>query len=260
MNRSLTQTHPNVWRLIADNPSPMTGPGTNTYLVGQRRVVIIDPGPDDLAHQNNIAAALTTLGATAQAIIITHHHRDHAGGAATLADRLQVPLLGPEELLDPPEQEIAVNGVRAEIRAEVRLVIKHTPGHIQAHLCLWQPAQRLLFAADLVAGAGTILIIPPDGDMAAYLDSLAAMKALNPAAILPGHGPVIDDPQALLQAYIDHRLMRERQVLDCVNDGWMSARQIAEKLYADRPPEVLGIAALQIEAHLDKLRREGQIG
>ena len=161
---------------------------------------------------------------------------------------MQVPLLSFDHPLQP-EAELEIDGVK--------LVVKPTPGHIQAHLCLWLPELRLLIAGDLVAGQGTILIIPPDGDMAAYLASLAAMKALNPAAILPGHGPVIKDAPALLQAYIDHRLQREQQVLACLEQGYTTARQIAEKIYADRP-EALGIATMQVEAHLEKLRQEGR--
>jgi glyoxylase-like metal-dependent hydrolase (beta-lactamase superfamily II) len=109
----------------------------------------------------------------------------------------------------------------------------------------------------LVAGQGTVLIIPPDGDMAAYLDSLRAMLALAPRAILPGHGPVIPDPARLLQEYIDHRLHREQQVLHWLAQGCTTAAEIAARIYAARP-EALGIATLQVEAHLEKLRREGR--
>jgi glyoxylase-like metal-dependent hydrolase (beta-lactamase superfamily II) len=137
------------------------------------------------------------------------------------------------------------------------LIVQHTPGHIYAHICLWYVEQRLLFAGDLAAGQGTVLIVPPDGDMAAYLDSLRAMLALAPAAILPGHGPVIENAQALLQAYIDHRLAREEQVLSWLSQGLTTAEAIAAQIYADRP-EVMNIAPLQIEAHLEKLRKEGR--
>ena len=204
MDHSLTQIYPNVWRLVAQNPSHMTGPGTNTYLVGSEQMVVIDPGPNSTDHVDNIVEALQTLNARAQTVIITHTHPDHAGCADKLARQLNVPLVS----FNQPFQL----GDELEADGET-LRILHTPGHINAHICLLLVEQNLLFAGDLVAGEGTILVIPPDGDMADYLDSLRAMMALDTTAILPGHGPVIDNPQALLQEYIDHRLMREQQIL-----------------------------------------------
>ena len=116
----------------------------------------------------------------------------------------------------------------------------------------------MLFAGDLVSGDGTVLIIPPDGNMADYLDSLVAMMALEPLTILPGHGPQVDQPKAVLQHYIDHRLQREQQVLDQLAQGHITAEAIATQIYADRP-EVLPVATLQVEAHLQKLRAEGKV-
>jgi glyoxylase-like metal-dependent hydrolase (beta-lactamase superfamily II) len=248
LERNLSQLYPGVWRLVAPNASAMTGPGTNTYLVGREQVVIIDPGPQNPSHLANILEALQTLLASVQAIIVTHPHSDHQGCADLLAKQLQAPLLR----FDQPLQ----HGDKIEV-ADKTLLVQHTPGHIYAHICLWDIKRRLLFAGDLVAGQGTVLIIPPDGDMAAYLASLRAMLALAPAAILPGHGPVIENAPALLQSYIDHRLARENQVLYWLSQGVTTAEAIAAKIYADRP-EVLNIAPLQIEAHLEKLRREGR--
>jgi glyoxylase-like metal-dependent hydrolase (beta-lactamase superfamily II) len=248
---AITQPFPHIWRLVAANPSPLTGPGTNTYLVGREKVLIIDPGPDLPIHFENILAALKTLDLTAQAVLVTHPHPDHGGCAGALANRLAVPLLR----FGAPLQDgdiIELDGGQ--------LVVCHTPGHIHAHLCLWWPERRLLFAADLVAGQGTILVIPPDGDMAAYLASLVAMQALQPALILPGHGPVIDNPVELLQQYIDHRLSREQQVLDRLARGLTTPEAIANDIYADQSPEVRRIAALQVEAHLLKLRQENRLG
>ncbi len=227
----------------------MTGPGTNTYFVGQKQVVIIDPGPNNESHLSNILTALQTLRAQAQAVVITHPHPDHNGCARQLADQLNVPLLSFNGSLQH----------HSEIKVDVvTLVVHHTPGHIYAHICLLLVEQSLLFAGDLVAGQGTILIIPPDGDMADYLASLRAMMTLDVAAILPAHGPVIKTPQKLLQQYVDHRLERERQVLHWWGQGYATARDIAAQIYADQP-EVLGIATLQVEAHLEKLREEGHL-
>ena len=249
MKRTLTQIYPNVWRLVAPNPSFMTGPGTNTYFIGGDEVVVVDPGPQSNTHLDNIHAALQTLNASVQSVIVTHHHSDHAGSAQQLANQLDVPLLSFRNPFRHGD-ELHIEGTSINIQ--------HTPGHIYAHMCLYLVEEKLLLAGDLVAGLGTIVIIPPDGDMADYLASLRAMLALNVAAILPGHGPVIDAPQELLQEYIDHRLEREQQVLHWFSQGYETAQEIAAKIYADRP-EALGVATLQTEAHLEKLRKEGRL-
>jgi len=243
----LTQIHLNIWRLIGPGIPPFAGP-INTYFVGSKQIVIIDPGPDDEGHLENILVSLSTLGATVQAVIPTHPHPDHDGCALQLANRLGVPLL---QFGDPLQHgdTLNVNGTTLEVH--------HTPGHIHAHMCLWLAEQRLLFAGDLVSGEGMVLIIPPNGNMTDYLDSLETMQALDPMAILPGHGPQVDQPQELLQHYINHRLQREQQVLDQLAQGHTTAEAIAAQIYGDRP-EVLPVAKLQVEAHLQKLRAEGR--
>ncbi|MFQ5613635.1 MAG: MBL fold metallo-hydrolase [Anaerolineae bacterium] len=259
MERELHQVRPGIWRIVAPNPSPMTGPGTNTYLIGQRRALIIDPGPALDSHQQAIEDALRQLGLTSHLIVVSHRHADHSAGAVSLARRLNAPLAAYQRGLGAgadyqhplqPGQALPVDGFS--------LSVQHTPGHCDDHLCLWIEEARILLTADLVAGAGTILITPPDGDMAAYLESLRAMLALDPALILPGHGPVIDTPRQKLQEYIDHRLRREQQVLEAIQRGLRSAKEIARYIYADQPA-ALSLASLQVQAHLTKLEREGKL-
>jgi glyoxylase-like metal-dependent hydrolase (beta-lactamase superfamily II) len=228
----------------------MTGPGTNTYLVGRNQAVIIDPGPSGYpSHLSNLFEAVQTLSLTVQAVVVTHLHSDHSGCAPEVAQQLKVPLLSFGQPLS--------HGFKLQVD-NVELEVCHTPGHIYAHICLWPEARGLLFAGDLVAGQGTVLIIPPDGDMADYLHSLRAMQTLPLSAILPGHGPVIEEPQTLLQTYLDHRLAREQQVLHWLALGYTTAEAIAAQIYADRP-EALRVATLQVEAHLGKLKKEGQL-
>lgn len=249
LERGLTRLFPGVWRLVAPNPSPLTGPGTNTYLVGDESVVFIDPGPALPEHTQAITCSLREINATVQAIIPTHTHPDHDAGTAALAELTGAPVLRFPQFLK--------HGLQIDAGG-IELTVLHTPGHVQAHLSLWQARQRLLFAGDLVAGEGTVLVIPPDGTMADYLRSLRAVRALQPTAILPGHGPVIHRPDELLGQYINHRLEREQQVLHCWQAGETTAAGIAGKIYADRP-EVLPIATLQIQAHLNKLAQEGRL-
>jgi glyoxylase-like metal-dependent hydrolase (beta-lactamase superfamily II) len=250
LTRTLTQTHPHVWRLIAPNASPMTGPGTNTYLVGSRaHLAIIDPGPAENAHIDDILQALETLQVKQTSVMVTHHHSDHAAYAQQLADRLNVPLLS----LNHPfqhEDDIQLDNVR--------LRVLHTPGHTYVHACFYLVEQKLLLAGDLVAGQGSILIVPPDGDMADYIASLQAIQVLAPVAILPGHGPVITEPLAFLQEYINHRLAREEEILGWALQGYSAAEAIAAQIYKGRP-DVLRVATMQVEAHLEKLRKEGRL-
>ncbi|MGH9234928.1 MAG: MBL fold metallo-hydrolase, partial [Acidimicrobiales bacterium] len=201
---------PMVRRIVAHNPGMMTGPGTNTYLVGIDEIAVIDPGPDDDAHLDAIAGC---GGDRIRWILLTHTHPDHAPGAVGLRERT-----GAEILANDGRDDVPVDGTLRDgdvIEAtEFHLTALHTPGHASNHLCYLLNEERTLFTGDHIMQGSTVVIAPPDGDMAAYLDSLERLKTIRPRlkAIAPGHGHVIDDPQATIDGYIAHRREREGQV------------------------------------------------
>lgn len=247
---------PNVRRLLAPNPSPMTGAGTNTYLVGEESVVVIDPGPDLPEHLEAIRAEVATSGGRIDAILVTHGHSDHLPGAYALRERTGALIFA----------HPAIHGVDValhsgdDVEGATEEIIAHaTPGHAPDHLCFWLPRQRLLFAGDLVAGQGTVVLSRESGSLGLYLDSLRRMQALGPSAILPGHGPVIPDGPAKLQEYLDHRALRERQILDLLAERPSTVDEIVERLYAGTtPPALLPMAARNVLIHLDRLAHQGK--
>jgi len=252
---------PGITRITAPNPGPMTGPGTNSYVVGTGPCVVIDPGVDDAGH-------LAALEAAAQgaicAIIITHRHPDHVGGAAELARRTGAPIRAfgyhNDGAYDAPlsvDQPLVEGDMLA--LGDINLEALHTPGHAADHLCLYAREARWLFAGDTVMADVTVVILPPDGSMTAYLDSLARLQAMSIDTIAPGHGHLLDDPAATFAHIVDHRLTREAQVLDALGvAGEADAAAIAAGLYPDLDPRLIGMAAKQVEAHLIRLVELGQ--
>jgi glyoxylase-like metal-dependent hydrolase (beta-lactamase superfamily II) len=236
-----------VRRVVAPNPGPYTGPGTNTWLLDAGPVVVvIDPGPDDDSHLAAIDRALK--GSPVAIILVTHSHPDHLPLAARLAERHGAPARRFPELGDG-------DVVRA---GNLNVTALHTPGHSADHLCFWLSADRALFTGDLVLGRGSSMVTYPEGDVAAYLRSLDRVTALNPHILFPGHWDPVTDAMGKLEEYRKHRLDREAQVRAELGRGRGSARELTERVYGKEVGEELLVAAeMTMRAHLKKLVDDG---
>jgi glyoxylase-like metal-dependent hydrolase (beta-lactamase superfamily II) len=245
---------PYVRRVLAPNPSVFTGPGTNTYLIGEDQLAVIDPGPDDEGHLDAVAAA----GAgRIRWILVTHTHPDHAPGAAGLKERTGAEVLGFDARDDfEPDTDI---GDGWDLRTdEFTLTAVHTPGHASNHLCYVLAAQDLLFSGDHIMSGSTVVIAPPDGDMAAYLQALQRVKELPLSGIAPGHGSFIDDPGAKVDEYLTHRRAREVAIADALAEsGRATVEELVTAVYVDVAEELHPIARFSVWAHLRKLADEG---
>src|SRR5438045_6103 len=222
-----SELSPMVRRVLAPNPGVMTGPGTNTYLVGIDEVAVIDPAIDDAGHLDAIVGC---GGDRIRWIFCTHTHPDHSPGAAALKERTGAEVLA-FDARDGLEVDTAIeDGYQIEA-TEFRLSAVHTPGHASNHLCYLLEEERLLFSGDHIMQGSTVVIAPPDGDMALYLQSLERVRSLRLRSIAPGHGYLITDPNAVIDEYLSHRLDRERQVLDAVAAGDRTTAEIVARLY-----------------------------
>lgn len=248
---------PVVRRVLAPNPGVMTGPGTNTYLVGGAELAVIDPGPDDPAHLDAVAAAGE---GRIRWVLVTHTHPDHAPGAAGLRERTGARVLGygPRDGFEPDED--IGEGFVLSPAGDIRLRALHTPGHASNHLCYLLEGDGLLFSGDHVMDGSTVVIAPPDGDMAAYLDGLRRLSSLASglSAIAPGHGGVISDPGARLEQYLIHRMARERAIRQALADrGQATVEELVTAVYTDVAPAMHPIARFSVWAHLRKLAVDG---
>jgi glyoxylase-like metal-dependent hydrolase (beta-lactamase superfamily II) len=239
-----------IVRVLAPNPGPYTLDGTNTWVVGEDPSVVIDPGPDDAAHLDEVARE---AGPRVAAVLVTHDHPDHAPGAAAFARLVDAPL----SAFRLEEAEHLRDGQRI-VAGEVSLTAVHTPGHTSDHMSFHVPAVGALFTGDAVLGRGTSFIDPPDGDLVQYLRSLTRMQELHPRTIYPGHGPIVLRAQETLQRYIDHRGEREQQIVDAISSGPRTIADLVAEIYAGYPPEVHELAARSVLAHLLKLSAEGR--
>jgi glyoxylase-like metal-dependent hydrolase (beta-lactamase superfamily II) len=252
--------------LPAHNPGPMTGEGNNTYLLigSDGRAALIDAGVGEPRHLAALGEALTDGHAQLGDVLVTHAHPDHASGARAIAavhsGARFLKYLWPEAdaTYDVPWQPLN-DGDRVKAGSDW-LVVLHTPGHSPDHIAFWHEATATVFSGDLVAQGSSVMIhASGGGDLAQYLESLERIRALNPARLLPAHGPEIQHPEKVLTAYVNHRRVREQQVLAALAAGRDTVESIAECIYDGLDPALMPAARENIRAHLDKLRREGQI-
>ncbi len=247
--------------ILAPNPSLMTGPGTNTIVLGSggEGATIIDPALDDPDYLAILIHAGEERGGLRR-ILITHGHSDHTGGAEALHAKLDIPIYAFSRVGVPSADEEVPDGTTFSVGNDILRAI-HTPGHRFDHLCFLLEKQRTLFAGDLLAGTGTIVIVPPEGDMLDYLTSLRRLQTLDLARLVPAHGPTITDPRTKLAEYIEHRLQREQQILAIlqINPRGIAIPVLVQQIYTDTNPALHAMAARSVEAHLLKLEREGLV-
>jgi glyoxylase-like metal-dependent hydrolase (beta-lactamase superfamily II) len=259
---------PSVVRIRADNPSPLTGTGSNCYILHGEdgAAVLVDAGPARGWHIGAIHTALA--GASLTAILITHPHLDHSGGAAQLSAQTGAKVYSfgaPKgrnnsasegtDFTHRPDIALA-NGAQVTL-AGLTITAIQTPGHMQGHLCFgWRD---ILFSGDHVMGWASTLVAPPEGDMAAYRASLRALLGLNYARYFPGHGEVIETPKARIAELIAHRDLRERQILAALTLGPASAATLAASIYTEIPAPLMPAAAQSVQAHLIELAAKGQV-
>jgi glyoxylase-like metal-dependent hydrolase (beta-lactamase superfamily II) len=239
--------------ILAPNPSPMTLEGTNTYVIGDASsVVVMDPGPSDDDHLASIEAVVADAGV--EAVVLTHRHIDHAEAAERAAEMFGAVIASNAEPTRPGDIKVT------DAQKIGSLTAVATPGHSSDHLCFVLEEERTLFSGDHILGRGTTVVADPDGDMSDYLASLDRLRGLEIDRIYPGHGPVIEEPLAVIEEYIAHRLMREQQVIDGLTDaaGPVTPEELVERIYADVDPVLHPVAAMSVRAHLAKLAREGR--
>lgn len=286
---------PGIRRVIAENPSKFTYHGTGTYLVGHGDVVVIDPGPELDSHREALRSALA--GERVRAILVTHCHADHSPLASWLSAESGAPTyaFGPHPPLDvddddldedpgdhdddDPAAEELLDGVKVEEAVDRSFVPDHavgdgdvvvdgpgltmtavyTPGHTSNHLCFAFAEERTLFTGDHVMGWSTTVVSPPDGDMAAYIASLEKVAARDDEVLWPTHGPARRDGPEYVRALVEHRLERERQIVEQVRGGRHTIPEMVEQLYASVAPELHKAAGRSVLAHLVKLVDEGTV-
>ncbi|WP_374763325.1 MBL fold metallo-hydrolase [Yunchengibacter salinarum] len=267
------QMAPGVLRVLADNAKDYTGPGTNTYVVGDERVWVIDPGPACERHLDAVREAVAER--PVDGIFITHTHRDHspaarplqqaAGAPVYCAGRLPDSLLAAtEEDVDPdfsPDRTLKDGQTLRQQGGDDRWHLRalHTPGHFPNHMCYALPAQGLLFSGDHVMGWSTTVVVPPLGNLSDYLTSLDRLAGQTWRLMLPSHGPLVEEPGARMAEIRAHRMTRHGQVLDCVRRGCTDPARIVDQIYEGLTPRLERAARGCVIAHLHMAERDGDL-
>ena len=266
------QLSPRISRVLAHNPGPFTFKGTGVYIVGDKDVAVIDPGPDMQEHLDALKRALA--GKHVTHILITHTHCDHSPAARPLQQWTGAPTYA----FGPHGAGKAEDGVKVEeggdmaFTPDIRvkdgdLIVGngftfegvYTPGHTSNHMCFALREEKALFTGDHIMGWSTTVVTPPDGDMAEYMASVRRLIARDDRILYPTHGAPIIDPKPFLEAYLDHRLDRERQILACIDDGVTTIPEMVARIYVDVDTRLHPAASRSVLAHLIQLTNEGRI-
>ena len=250
-----------VRRIVAPNAGVMTGPGTNTYLLGDEEVAVLDPGPAIGAH---IDAILDTAGDRIRWIVCTHTHPDHSPAWQAVAEATGAQVIGASPADDmfqdntfKPASELQHDEVLSTGEFTLRAV--HTPGHVSNHFCFFLEEERMLFAGDHIMNGSTVVIIPPSGDMKAYIESLQLLLRYPLKLIAPGHGEVMEDSRAVVEWLVNHRLKRESKVIASLQQlGRTSLDELVKVVYDDVATSLHKMAKLSLSAHLIKLNQENR--
>ena len=251
-----------VQRLLAPNAGPMTGPGTNSYLIGEEVLALVDPGPAEQSHIDSIIQAIGDR--RLQWILVTHTHGDHSPAASPIAKQTGAELVG----LAPPQGRHQDRGFTPTRKyahgerlacSEFSIELVHTPGHVSNHFCYLLTDEQLLFTGDHILQGTTSVILPPDGDMADYMASLHALRERQLEFLAPGHGDIMTDPGAAIDHLIAHRNKREDKIVAALTSmGTVDIEALTVKVYDDVAPHLLPWARLTLEAHLIKLDKESR--
>ena len=269
--RAVTRVSALVRRIVAPNPSPFTFNGTCSYIVGEGRVAIVDPGPDDNSHLSALLKAVE--GERVETILVTHTHRDHSPGARRLRAATGAPVVGAAPFIphgdgsegldashdrDHAPDVILADGERWQ-GAGFTIEAVATPGHCANHLCLALLEERALFSGDHVMAWSTSVVAPPDGSMRAYMASLDKLRSRAETVYWPGHGGPVLEPQRYLRALIHRRRQREASILNALKEGPQTVPALVARVYADLSPSLTRAAGLSTLAHLIDLTERGAV-